>query len=335
MVRTILAGVIGWPIEHSVSPAMHNAAFAALGIDGRYLAFAVRPDQVGEAILGVRALGLRGVNVTVPHKHAVLSLVDELTPEAARIGAVNTVLVREWPSPPAPLSPTPWERGEEETHSVERGAPGPQWVGCGTLDLRISGESRLMGQPSLLGHNTDAGGFLAALREAGFEPRGCRALVLGAGGAARAVVYALASVGAQVVILNRHPERASALAREFATYFPLARLSAEALGPEALERVASGAELVVNATSLGMAPAIETTPWPEEAPFPAGGLLFDLVYNPRETRFMRQAQAAGARALDGLRMLIYQGAEAFELWTGMRPPVDVMLQACIAVLGGQ
>jgi len=294
--KTMVVGVMGWPIEHSVSPAMHNAAFAALGLDGCYLAFAVPPQRLPEAVRGVRALGLRGVNVTVPHKQAVIALMDELTPEAARIGAVNTILVR----------------------------------GGSVIDGATTSEG-----PALVGHNTDASGFLAALREAGFEPRGCRALVLGAGGAARAVVYALASVGAQVTILNRRPERAAALAAEYASFFPAARLSAEILAPEVLARVAPGADLVVNATSLGMAPAIDTTPWPEETPFPAGGLLFDLVYNPRQTRCMNQALAAGARALDGLRMLVYQGAEAFQLWTGVRPPADVMLAACLAVLGGE
>ena len=155
-----MTGLVGWPVEHSVSPAMHNAAYAAVGLDWCYLPFPVPPERLAEAIARVRALGMAGVNVTVPHKQAVLSLMDELSPAAAAIGAVNTVIV---------------------------------------ADGR------------LVGHNTDAAGFLRALREAGCEPTGLPTLVLGAGGAARAVVYALLGVGADVTVLNRTPQRAEAL----------------------------------------------------------------------------------------------------------------------------
>jgi len=261
--HTHVVGLIGWPVEHSVSPPMHNAAFAALGLDWCYVPFPVHPDVVAEALYGARALGLR--------------------PAASAIGAVNTVIVREG---------------------------------------------------RLIGHNTDVAGFLRALEEAGFEPKSCSALVLGAGGAARAVVYALASVGAQVHILNRTPERAASLAAEFAGVDERARLRAGPLNAEALSQIAPKVQLVVNSTPRGMWPEVESSPWPEAVPYPHGAMLYDLIYNPRETQLMRRARDAGATAVNGLRMLVHQGAEAFELWTGVHPPVDVMYAACCAALGG-
>jgi len=281
--HTQIVGVIGWPIEHSVSPPMHNAAFGALGMDWCYVPFPVHPANLKEAIAGVRALGLRGINVTVPHKKGVVALVDELTPAARAVGAVNTVI----------------SRGEV-----------------------------------LVGHNTDVGGFLRALREAGFEPEGCSALILGAGGAARAVAYALAGVGAQVVILNRNLGRAQALAVAFAGVSETARLRAGPLNEKSVGQEMERASLVVNATPLGMWPQVGTTPWPDELPFPSHARLFDLVYNPRETRLMRRARLEGARAVGGLRMLVHQGAEAFALWTGREPPVETMFAACCAALRG-
>ncbi|HUV94457.1 MAG TPA: shikimate dehydrogenase [Anaerolineae bacterium] len=281
--HTQIVGVIGWPIEHSVSPPMHNAAFEALGMDWCYLPFPVHPANLKEAMAGVRALGLRGINVTVPHKKGVVALVDELTPAADAVGAVNTVI----------------SRGEV-----------------------------------LVGHNTDVDGFLRALRETGFEPEGCSALILGAGGAARAVVYALAGVGAQLVILNRTLGRAQALAAAFAGVSDAAHLRAGPLDEKSLRLEMARANLVVNATSLGMWPQVGTTPWPDDLPFPSHALLFDLVYNPRETCLMRRALSDGARAVGGLRMLVHQGAEAFALWTGREPPVETMFAACRAALRG-
>lgn len=281
---TKVAGVIGWPIEHSVSPPMHNAAFRALGLDWCYVPFAVHPSHLEAAMRGVKALGMRGINATVPHKQALLSLVDALTPAARAIGAVNTVIVK----------------GE-----------------------------------ALIGHNTDAAGFLRALRDADYVPDESRALVLGAGGAARAVVYALASVGAQVTILNRTPKRAEVLAHELVDVNDGARLSARTLSTSTLQSEAPGAQLVVNATPLGMWPDVDSSPWPEGVAFPPEALLFDLVYNPRETLLMRQARHSGASAVDGLRMLVHQGAEAFELWTERDAPVEAMYAACTRTLGGE
>ncbi|MGI5916546.1 MAG: shikimate dehydrogenase [Anaerolineae bacterium] len=279
--HTQVAGVIGWPIAHSVSPPMHNAAFRALGLDWCYVPYAVPPERLTQAVAGFRGLGLRGLNATVPHKQALLALVDELTPAARAIGAVNTLRM---------------------VHDI------------------------------LVGHNTDAAGFIRALREAGFEPEGCRALVLGAGGAARAVVYALAEQDARITVLNRTVERAQSLAADMAG---IARepLDAAALDADTLADLALEATLIVNATSLGMHPATENSPWPEEVPYPTGAFCYDLIYNPRETRLMRRAREVGARAVDGLGMLIHQGAEAFEWWTGVAAPIHVMRAACEAVLG--
>lgn len=282
--HTRVAGVVGWPVEHSVSPAMHNAAYAALGLDWCYLPFPVPPERLPEAIAGVRALGLVGVNVTVPHKQALLALMDELTPAAAAIGAANTVIARDG---------------------------------------------------RLIGHNTDAAGFLRALREAGCEPAGITALVLGAGGAARAVVYALLEVGARVTVLNRTVARAETLARDLGRGAD-GEVLAASLDLAALRPLVPRARLVVNATSVGMwrAGVAGASPWPEALPFPEDALAYDLVYNPRETAFMRQARAAGARAVNGVRMLVHQGAEAFERWTGVAAPVEVMAHACDRALGG-
>ncbi len=280
--HTQLVGLFGWPVEHTVSPSMHNAAFAALHLNWCYLPFAVRSEQLGTALAGARALGLRGINATVPHKQALLPLIDELTPAARAIQAVNTVVY------------------------------GPE----GTV-----------------GDNTDAEGFTRALRDEGFQPQGCRALVLGAGGAARAVCYALASSGATVTLLNRTLERALALAASIAIQVPGAQIVGGPLDCESLAACAAP-DLVVNATTVGMWPNVEASPWPDSVAFPRGALAYDLTYNPRETRFMATAVAAGAHAVSGLRMLVHQGAVSFVRWTGIEPPIEIMLTACLQALGG-
>jgi len=280
--HTQLVGLFGWPVEHSISPPMHNAAFRALGLPWCYLPFAVRPDAIATALAGARALGLRGLNATVPHKQALLSLVDELTPAARAIRAVNTIL---------------FESGRT------------------------------------LGDNTDAQGFVRALHDEGMDPRGAHALVLGAGGAARAVCYALAESGASIAVLNRTPERARSLVAELALQVRASRLSA---GPLDAAAVSAGPspDLVVNATNVGMWPQVNTSPWPDDAPFPPHALAYDLIYNPCETRLMATARAAGARAANGLRMLVHQGAASFALWTGIEPPIEIMLGACEHALRG-
>lgn len=281
--KTHLVGLIGWPVGHSVSPAMHNAAFAYLGLDWRYVPFPVNPDDatgIGAAVHGLRALGLRGANVTVPHKQAVMPHLDRLTPAAQLIGAVNTI----------------------------------------TVDAN----------GDLVGDNTDAPGFVADLHSHGVDADGLHVLVLGAGGSARAVVCGLATAGAaRVAILNRTIERAQALVDDLQPLYKHCHLSAHRL-PEAIGALASPADLIVNCTSLGMTPNTETNPWDAQTPFRAGQVVYDLVYNPPVTRLLLAAAADGARPLGGLGMLIWQGALAFEQWTGQPAPVDAMRGAAAA-----
>lgn len=277
--RAKLAGVVGWPVAHSLSPAMHNAAFQALGLDWVYAPFAVPPERLADAVRGLAALGFVGANFTIPHKLAIMDLVDEVSPAARAIGAANTLVFGD----------------------------------------RIAAD------------NTDWSGFLRSLHDVGCDPTGQRCLVLGAGGAARSIVYALASVGADVMVVNRNVERAAALVADLGHVFPAARLRSGP--PSALaDEAAKPPHLIVNTTSLGMVPRVETSPWPSDVPIPADATVYDLVYNPLATRFLREAKASGARAVDGLGMLVHQGAIAFEMWTGIAAPTDVMYKACLAYL---
>ena len=277
---TKLVGLIGYPLHHSLSPAMHNAAFAEMGLDWCYLPLPVKPNSLSEAVAGLRALGFQGANVTIPYKERVMEFLDTNSEAAQAIGAVNTILVR----------------GEK-----------------------------------LCGHNTDWMGFLRALREGGFEPSEKTALVLGAGGAARAVVYALAREGARVVVLNRTPERAQALVQALSS-FTDASLEAFPLSEVTLAREVRDVQLLVNATPVGMYPETEHSPVPEGLPLPSSLTVFDLVYNPLKTSLVKQAEARGLRTLGGLGMLVHQGGEAFRLWTGQEAPVEVMRQAILAQL---
>ncbi len=276
--HTRLVGILGWPVAHSISPAMHNAAFTALGMDWRYVPLPVPPDQVPEAVRGLRALGFRGANVTVPHKQAVMPYLDRWEPAAAAIGAVNTIVVQE------------------------------------------DGE--------LVGDNTDAAGFVADLEEQGVDLSTVEtALVLGAGGAARAVVYGLAQAGVQrIVVLNRTRTRAQALLQDMAAHFPDRTLEAGHL-PQDVGRFAGQAQLIVHCTTLGMHPRVDGLPWDEEVEFAPHQTVYDLVYTPSATRLLQLATADGARALNGLGMLVHQGAIAFRHWTGEAPPLEVMRRA--------
>lgn len=271
--RTNVVGVIGSPIAHSLSPALHNAGFAALGLDWCCLAFEVADGDAPRALAGMAALGIRGLSVTMPHKTEVAFLVDDSTPEALALGAVNCVIR----------------------------------------------------QPDgrLLGHNTDGAGFLDSLRlDAGIDPQGMHVVVLGAGGAARAVVHALGTAGAaSVVVLNRHADRA-------------ARAAALAFGRGRVGSLADvdAAELIVNATPVGMGAGAAESPLPADAVH-AGHVVVDLVYHPAETTLLKAAHAAGAITLGGLGMLVHQAAHAFTRWTGTAAPVEVMRAAATAHLG--
>ncbi len=280
-----VVGVIGDPVQHSLSPRLHNTAFTEMGLDWVSLGFAVPAGQAEPALAGMRALGIAGLSVTMPHKEAVAGLVDQITPVAARLAAVN----------------------------------------CVTL---VSGTRRLEGS------NTDGEGFLAALRHGdGFEPRGRRCLVVGAGGAARAVVLALAEAGAaEVIVVNRTESRAEVAA---ALAGPAGRVGR----PEE----ASGADLVVNATSAGMPGADPTGPaGPAARSFPldpdllkAGQVVVDLVYHPAPTPWLHAARGRGAVTHNGLGMLVHQAAAQLRTWTGKEPPVAAMWRAATAAISAR
>ncbi len=257
-------GVIGYPVSHSLSPAMHNAALRALGISAVYGAFEVRPEDLPAAIAGVRALSIEGLSVTVPHKETVMAYLDEVDPVAARIGAVNTV--------------------------VNRGG-------------------------RLFGTNTDWLGVKRSLEEAGLELSGKRAVVVGAGGAARAVIYALRELGAEVEIYNRTIEKAERLARDFGgRAYPLSEI------------IRASGEILIQTTSVGLKSG-ESPVSPEV--FRHFRAAMDIVYVPLKTRFLSEAEAAGCQTIDGLRMLVYQGAEQFRLFTQKDPPIDLMYKAAL------
>jgi shikimate dehydrogenase len=279
--KTVICGIIGDPIGHTMSPAMHNAAFKSLGLNYVYVPFKVKSMELRKAIEGIRGLNLRGVNVTIPHKVAVIQLLDKLDPLAERIGAVNTIVNDEG---------------------------------------------------ILTGYNTDATGFLQTLHDRNIEPAEKKVLLLGAGGAARAIGHILTREKARVTILNRKQELswaedlAARLSRNYKT-----EVKALELTPENLKKAISNAEILVNATSLGMSPEIDATPVPAEL-LRADLTVFDVVYNPLQTRLLREAKAAGAKTIDGLEMLVQQGAVSFEIWTSVKPPVDVMRQAVLSLL---
>ncbi|MGD1995003.1 MAG: shikimate dehydrogenase [Anaerolineae bacterium] len=274
--QTQLVALVGWPVEHSVSPAMQNAAFRVLGLPWRYTLLPTPHGKVQATLTRMNKAGYRGANITVPHKQAVLPCLDGLDSAAQLIGAVNTIAFRE--------------------------------------DRQF-------------GYNTDADGFLSALREAGFEPGGHKALVLGAGGAARAVVYALTEEKCPVTILNRTVQRAAKLARQMQDRGNHTTVTWVREGATLADLPLDDFDLLVNATSVGMWPEVDASPYPEELQLPSHWTVFDLVYNPEETRLLVQARAAGATSIGGLGMLIHQGARSFELWTGYPAPIEVMRKA--------
>ena len=270
-------GIIGFPIGHSISPIFQQAGLDHLGIDATYEKWEVTTEGVGDFVAGLRAPGTLGINITVPHKQAVIPFLDEVDEWATAAGAVNTIVNR---------------------------------------DGRLTG------------HNTDGPGFLRALLvETGYSPEGTRALVLGAGGAARGILLALARGGVEsLVIANRTLERAETLAQLASEN----GVKAEAipLSTDALTQAAGSAALIVNCTTMGMSHGPDERGSPlSTTQIPATAIVNDLVYNPMETPLLREAAAAGATTLGGLHMLVYQGVLSFQMWTGRDAPVDVMLAA--------
>lgn len=303
-------GLIGFPLAHTLSPKIHAAALQACGLRGSYLPFTIYPnDKDGlQALLHrLRTGDLHGLNATIPHKQTVIEYLDELTPTAQAIGAVNTLYLRDGKligdNTDAPGFLT-------DLHNFLSESPSPV-LGEG---LRAREKSATVKSPS------------PALGE-GLGVREKSAIVLGAGGSARAVVYALLTDGWNVTLAARRLEQAQHLASSFPNYcLPITSLDFRPSTFD-LDFRPSTFNLLVNTTPLGMTPDIETSPLPKNAVLSPDTIVYDLVYNPRETKLMRQAKAQGCRTVSGLGMLIEQAALAFEIWTGCRPPREVLLQS--------
>lgn len=276
-----LVACLGQPVAENPTGVMQEAAFRALGLDWRYLTIEVAPDQLANAITGVRAFGMRGLNLTIPHKVAVLQYLDEIAPDAAMIGAVNTV--------------------------------------CRQGDR-------------LIGMNTDGKGFLRGVRtDANVDPKGKKVIVLGAGGAARAIVTELALAGTEdILVVNRSPDRAKAMVDDLAARTGCPIRWQPWTG---IYQVPEDAGLLVNATSIGLYPDVNAMPPVDLSAAQPELLVCDAVFNPPETRLLAAARRRGLPVLDGLSMLVYQGVIGFQLWTGQDPPVDVMKQALREALG--
>jgi len=272
-----IVGLIGYPLGHSISPAMHNAAFQKLGLDFEYELFEVESEELSDAVNGMRALHIAGFNVTIPHKENIVTLLDEVTKLPRLIGAVNTVLNQEG---------------------------------------------------KLVGYNTDGPGFIDSLKEdAGFIPQNKNCVVLGSGGAGRAIAIMLAEANARsVTVADVLEDKAKELA-SYAGSLLDTKFQAVAVNSAELQKAISSANLLVNSTPLGMHPKVEKSPLSENIVLPSKLLVYDLVYNPSETKLLKAAKAAGCKTCGGLGMLVRQGALAFSIWTGEEAPLDIMFAA--------
>ena len=297
---TRYCAVYGQPIRHSASPAMHNPALAELGLDWRYLAFEVAPDELGQAIAGAKAMRYIGLNLTVPHKLLALDMVDVLDESAETWGAVNTICFE--------------AKGEDGI-----------WTPLGQAPSQAHCEVRAKG------YNTDADGITLALQQdLGLDLAGLRVLFLGAGGAGRVAALKLAKEGvAELHLVNRTRAKAEELANEIDDRFPATKVS---VGYP--ENTSGSVDLILNATSLGLK---GNDPLPlDESQFNLSHAeaVFDMIYQPAETPLLAKAKAAGCRTANGLGMLLWQGAKALEIWTGQAAPVEVMRDALTAHIYG-
>jgi len=256
--HTELYGVLGYPIRHSLSPVMHNAAFSAKYINAVYLAFET-PDIKG-AIAGIRALGIKGMSVTIPYKEKIITYIDELDPTAEEIGAINTIVNQDG---------------------------------------------------YLIGYNTDGIGALKALKE-NMKLKGTKCLIVGSGGAAKSIGFTLKHEGAEIIITNRTFNRGKELSD---------LLSCNSVPWEDINRIK--ADLIVQTTPVGMTPHIELCPIPEDILRP-GMVVMDIIYNPMQTKLLKLALSKGCTTINGISMFVYQGAEQFMLWTGLKPPITIM-----------
>lgn len=271
-------GLVGYPLAHSLSPKIHQAALESLQLCGTYQLYPVPPDESGKSVLEqlvrkVRDGVIQGLNVTIPHKQNVLDYLDHLSPVAAAIGAVNTIY----------------------------------------LD-----------KATLVGENTDVPGFwLDISKYLGPDDMERKGLILGAGGSARAVAFALLKAGFEVTIASRR----IAQALEIKDHFKLFQDRISVISWDSISEINAGMSIIVNATPLGMHPHTSTSPWPDGVPFPKDSLVYDLVYNPVETRLVKEARSQGVKAVGGLGMLVEQAALSFQQWTGLSAPREVMMEA--------
>lgn len=276
--KTINLGVIGNPIAHSLSPVMQNAGIAAAGLDYSYIAMPVKNEALAEAVAGMKALGFRGINVTIPHKQAIMPFLDKIDQDAQIIGAVNTVLNQDG---------------------------------------------------YLTGYNTDVIGFIDGMKQQGFQPAGKHALLLGAGGAARAIVWGLIKEKvASLTIAVRNPAKVQPMVDEFKQYMDITLLDWQ---NEALNAQLSKTQLLINATPLGMEPHVDAMPPVDWSYVQSAAFVYDIIYTPAETLFLKTAKEKGCQILNGEAMLVGQGAAAFEIWTGQKlnqaPMAEALRQA--------
>ncbi|MGA9177113.1 MAG: shikimate dehydrogenase [Desulfobacterales bacterium] len=264
---TNLFAVLGDPVSHSLGPVMHNTAFSELGYNGTYLAFRVK--DIGKAVVGIKALGIKGASITIPHKVSVMDFLDELDDTAQKIGAVNTILNK---------------------------------------------------KDVLIGYNSDGIGAVKALFErTTIEDK--NVVILGAGGAARAIGFAIISEGGRVTVINRTLTKGEKLAKDLGADFqPISKLNQTAC------------HILINTTPVGMFPDIDAIPIRRQD-LDKAMVVMDVVYNPLKTRLLRAAENIGCQTIDGVSMFVYQGAFQLELWTGMKAPVDVMKKAVLNALG--
>ncbi|MCB2180331.1 shikimate dehydrogenase [bacterium] len=275
-------GLIGYPLDHSLSPKIHQAALEACALPGDYSLFPIHPDtphDIKNLLLRVRAEEISGLNVTIPYKETVIPLLDQLTPTAEAIGAVNTIFL---------------DKGK------------------------------------LTGENTDAAGFISDLHhqfhQFKFNPKSDHnALILGAGGSARAVTYALLKDGWRVTLSARRSNQSMNLIAQYPSHSN--RLSVCQLNSPALQAQTESLDLIVNTTPVGMSPNIEVSPWPTGLPFPQAAFVYDLVYNPRKTKLTLESQSASLPAATGLGMLVEQAALAFKIWTGKDVSRSILLKS--------
>ena len=279
--KTKTLGIFGYPISHTLSPAMHNAVIKALGLDMVYLPFEVKPPNLKEAINGIKSLGIIGVNITIPHKESVIRFLDDISEEARLVGAVNTIVYKD---------------------------------------------------RKLVGYNTDGSGYMASLKEElGFNPKSKRIIIIGAGGAARGILAALATQKPKsITVANRTLSRAVSLIKAFKGKFRDTRFEAIDLDNNMLKMSFNSVDLLINTTSVGMKQS-KALKIPLET-LPKIAIVSDIIYNPLETLLLKKAKKLGLTTHGGLGMLVHQGARSFKLWTGMDAPMNVMRKAALKAL---